>query len=97
MIKVGVLDQSYTVECIVLFCSTFVLFGMALLQSDSDTYSIGRIIFSVSLMLVGISFSIMIISIEMYNVSQNSPLIIASGIIFMISVIGAIVGGIAGE
>lgn len=95
LVQTSVLDKVYLNYFIVLFNSVFIFFGIGFFTPRSDTNFFASNILAISLILAGLSFCSLWLMGPIYNIPLNNPYMTSLGIIFMISIFGLLIGGLA--
>lgn len=93
--KLSIFPDTYLGYFIVLFNVTFIIFGIGFFSFQKDKNFIATNILASSLVLIGLTFSIIWTLGRIYHFPLNSPIMTGSAIIFMISILGTMVGGLS--
>jgi len=80
-----------------LFSLNFSIIGIGFLRSKKDANFIASNVLAVSLILAGLVFSTVWIMVAMFGFPLDNQIVTTMGLIFMVSILGIMFGGLASK
>jgi hypothetical membrane protein len=93
--KFGIFNESFNDYFIILFCMTYVFLGVGFLTIKKNENRVAANILAISLILAGLTFSLVWALGRIHGFPLTHPLMTGSAIVFMISILGVMFGGLA--